>query len=163
MIAVSNASPLIVLSAVRHLWVLEALYERVLIPRGVHDEVVLDSHGRAGAAEVVAAAWIEIRDVENLDAVEALTAGGLGRGESEAITLAREAGVRTIILDDLRARKMAERYPLQITGVVGILILAKRRGLIPALKPVLDEVISTFHFHVGAKLYQNALRDAGEL
>lgn len=61
MIAVSNASPLIVLSAVGHLWVLQALYERVLIPRGVHDEVVLDSGGRAGAAEVVAAAWIEIR------------------------------------------------------------------------------------------------------
>lgn len=163
MTAVSNASPLIILSAVGHLWLLEALYGRVLIPRGVHDEVALDPGGRAGAAEVVAAKWIEIRDVRNVDAVDAFTAAGLGRGESEAITLAREAGIVTVVLDDLRARKMAERYPLRVTGVVGILMLAKRRGLIPALRPVLDEVISRFHFHVSSSLYQNALREAGEL
>lgn len=163
MIVVSNSSPLIILSAIDHLWVLKALYGRVLIPRAVHDEVVLDPSNRAGAREVKAGDWIEVREVNNLEAVEALTAAALGPGESEAIVLAGQEAAAFIILDDLRARKIAERYALQVTGVVGVLILAKRQRLIPELKPILDLIISTFHFRIASTLYRNALRDAGEL
>jgi predicted nucleic acid-binding protein len=162
-IVVSNSSPLIVLSAIDHLWLLKALYGRVLIPRAVYDEVVLDSSNRAGAREVSAADWIEVHEINNLEAVEALTAAAFGPGESEAIVLAREEGAAFIILDDLRARKIAERYAARVTGVVGVLILAKRQGLIPELRPILDLVISTFHFRIASTLYRDALRDAGEL
>lgn len=162
MIVVSNSSPLIILSAIDHLWLLERLYGRVLIPPAVHEEVVLDPAARAGAHEVGAAEWIEVRDVQNRDAVEAFTAAAFGRGESEAIVLAREQGAAFIILDDQRARKLAERYPSRITGVVGVLILAKRQGLIPELKPVLDLVTNTFHFRIASSLYHDALRQAGE-
>ena len=66
----------------------------------------------------------------------------LGLGEAEAIALATELGGR-LLLDERKARRIAEiGYGLPVRGTIGILLLAKKRTLIPALRPLLLQVRS---------------------
>jgi uncharacterized protein len=85
----------------------------------------------------------------------------LGPGESEAISLALEVGASWVILDDRPARRLAQSLGLTVIGTLGILLAAKRRGLLPAVRPCLDELIR-YGFHVSADLCEQILRAAGE-
>ena len=163
MIVISDASPLIALSAVGRLSLLRELYGRVLVPAAVHHEVVRDPGARSGAREVAEAEWIEVREVVDAALVMSLVQGGIGRGESEAIALAVEEHAGILLLDDLRARQAASSYGLTITGVIGIFLLAKKHGLIAHVKPLLDGIVATIGFRIASSLYDDVLRSAGEL
>lgn len=84
----------------------------------------------------------------------------LDDGEAEAIALASERKCR-IILDDRRARSVAAHLGLTFIGTVGILVKAKHEGIIPALKPLLNELEHS-GFYLNAALKDEALRLAGE-
>jgi len=64
----------------------------------------------------------------------------LGRGESEAITLALNTTDGVLIVDDLAARRAATRYNFPVIGTVGVLVAARESGLIQAVAPVLDRL-----------------------
>ncbi len=64
----------------------------------------------------------------------------LDRGEAEAIALMRETGADVLVLDDRRARASAKHRGLPFTGTIGILTTARKRGLIPAVVPLLEEL-----------------------
>jgi len=81
-------------------------------------------------------------------------------GEAEAIALAAERRVR-IVLDDGRARAVGRRLGLEMIGTVGLVVQAKRRGLIPAVRPLLDD-LQKAGFHMSDGLLEEALRLAGE-
>ena len=81
-------------------------------------------------------------------------------GESEAIALAFEKGIR-IILDDRKAREAAQRLNISVTGTVGILLKAKEAGLVASIRPLLD-ALEAHHFRIGPLLRAEALRLAGE-
>ncbi len=81
-------------------------------------------------------------------------------GEAEAIALAQELGCR-IILDDRKARMVAQRLGVAVTGTVGLLLKAKQAGVIPSLLPLLD-ALDANHFYVSRALREEALRLAGE-
>jgi len=66
----------------------------------------------------------------------------LGKGESEAIVLAKELKANFVLLDDRAARRIARQENLPIIGRVGILLLAKENKLIPAVKPSLDALLA---------------------
>ena len=83
-----------------------------------------------------------------------------GPGEAEAIALALEKGMR-IILDDRKARGVAARLGLSITGTVGLLVKAKEAGLIPAVRPFLASLEDN-NFHVSRDLVAEAFRLAKE-
>ncbi len=53
----------------------------------------------------------------------------VGRGEAEVIALAGETGIKTII-DDMKARQIAEKLGVKVTGTIGVLLKAERAGLI---------------------------------
>lgn len=76
--------------------------------------------------------------------------------------MTREMNADLVILDDLRARKAAERYSLDVIGTLGILVAAKRRGPIPLVRPVLDELVGAHGFRVAPALADKAARLAGE-
>jgi predicted nucleic acid-binding protein len=100
------------------------------------------------------------RSLEN--PVGSLVAGaGLGPGESEAIGLALELRAERIILDDLPARLLAQRLDIPVIGTLGILLAAKRRGLIPAIRGPID-TLRAGHFRVATELYEQVLSKAGE-
>lgn len=85
----------------------------------------------------------------------------LGPGESEAICLSKEVNADILILDDLNARRVAEKLEINITGTLGILLLAKEKKLIKSIEPLMEELIKG-GFRVSDELYEDVLDLAGE-
>ena len=85
----------------------------------------------------------------------------LGAGESETISLALELEARLVILDDRPARRLAEGLHLPVIGTLGILLAAKQRKFLPAIKPYLDDLLR-HDFRIAPALYEQAVVDAGE-
>ena len=159
-LVVSNAGPLISLSTVSQLDLLRALFGQIAIPQAVYDEVVVHGEGEPGSREVGESDWIKIHHVKGHLAVELLRET-LDAGESEAIVLAQELNARHVILDDGLARRKARLIKLRLVGTLGVLLMAKEVGLIPAITPILDELRQT-EFRVSDRVYQNVLAKAGE-
>ena len=85
----------------------------------------------------------------------------IDRGESSAIALALETINSTIILDDFKAIKIAERLGLRFTGTIGIVIKAKLNEIIPSIKPFLEKIKRT-NFRLTPDIETQALKEAGE-
>jgi len=85
----------------------------------------------------------------------------IDKGEASAIALALETSENIIILDDWKARKLAERLGLSVTGTLGVIIKAKNNGIIPTIKPYLDKIRET-NFRISEELEQIALKEANE-
>jgi predicted nucleic acid-binding protein len=159
-ILVLDASAIITLARVGCLNLLRELAEKVYIPEAVYDEVVKSGYGRPGSLEVEQAAWISKQSVYDQSVVVRLEAE-LGRGEAEAIVLAGELEADFVILDDATARRIAEAEGRKVLGLLGLLIRAKELGIVPVLRPVLNQIVGA-GFFIDDALYQSILRRAGE-
>ena len=158
---VSNASPLVNLARIGKLDLLRELYGKLLIPEAVWREVVVDGAGQPGADEVKEADWIEKRPAKNKQLVQALMQE-LDAGEAEAIALALEAGADLLLMDEHLGRETARHLKLRFIGLVGILIAAKHKGLVPAIKPCLDALRDLAGFRIKDSLYSRILKDENE-
>ena len=125
---------------------------KILIPRAVKKEVF----GRRKIPDFVKC--IEISEPIALRVLES----NLETGESEAICLCEEIKANLLIIDDLEGRRVAERLGINITGTLGVLLLAKKEKIIDAIKPLLDNIIS-HDFRISDELYKEILIKAGEL
>ena len=163
MIVVSDTSILSGLAIVGHLHLLQQLYEQVLIPPAVADELRRGGEDDQQILLALAPEWIEIRQPSDRILIEALqNEQNLDRGESEAISLALELKVDELLIDERIGRREAARLGLSVTGLLGILLLAKRRGLVVAVQPIVDSLIVDANFWVSDRLYISLLRAAAE-
>jgi len=152
---VANSSPLIALAK---LGMLSLLGEEVVIPGAVFAE--LTESRKAYADEL--GAWcegkvIEVRDRKAVDYLALI----LDRGEAEVIALAEELKTPMVIIDDIKARRIARLRGLNVVGTLGILLDAKDKGLIREVKPFLDELM-TKKIRISKELYDHALALAHE-
>ncbi len=161
MIVVANAGPLIALARIGQLGLLRALYGRLHIPQAVWREVVELGQGKIGASEVGLADWIKVVPVQDKMAVRILR-GRLDPGESQSIVLALEIGADLLLMDEARGRRVAEMQGLHITGTIGTLLVAKRRGMLTEVTSLLDE-LQVAGFRMSRALYRAACTLAGEL
>ena len=159
---VCNASPLINLARIGQLALLPRLFGRLLLPQAVWQEVVEDGRGQPGAEEIRRAVWIERATVSNQPLVHSLRQD-LDAGEAEAIALAIEIQADWLLMDERLGRETAQHFGLRYVGLVGILSAAKQRGDLKALRPLLDRLRDVAGFRVSSALYEQVLRDAGEL
>jgi len=83
------------------------------------------------------------------------------KGEAEMITLAEEMNAEAVLIDDLKARKIAKLRGLNVIGTIGVLLDAKGKGVIKELKPLLDELIEK-GIRIRRELYDHALELANE-
>lgn len=137
--AVSNAGPLIHLARINHLHLLPALFDEVLIPVAVWQEVSpddIDVPDLAALRQAVDAGWLRVHAVSATSGAARLQAD-LDPGESEAIMLAREVTADALLMDERRGRTHAQREGLPVLGTIGLLRLGRDRGLIPAAAPLL--------------------------
>lgn len=137
MIVVADAGPLIYLSAIGQLRLVQRLSPEVLVPQAVFDEVVVAGAGLPGSIEVKTAPWLTVVAVPRGQVLDALLASGLHLGESEAIALAVERRADRLLIDERQGRLTAEGMGVPIVGSLGILVAAKARGDIEKVAPLL--------------------------
>ena len=163
MIVVSDTSPLCNLAIIGYLFLLQQIYERVLIPPSVADELARGGEDDDRIVGVLSLDWIEVRQPTNLQQITKLeNDNNLDRGEAEAIVLALELGADELLIDERLGRREATRLGLSITGLLGVLLVAKRRGLVVAIRPVMDDLINQVGFRVSNQLYAEVLLAANE-
>ncbi len=104
--------------------------------------------------------WIIIENVNDKSRQRILELQ-IDRGESSAIALALEIPNSTLILDDFKARKIAQQLGIPVTGTIGVIIKAKLNGIIPSIKPYLDKIKET-NFRISAEIELQALKEANE-
>ena len=157
---VVNASPLIYLSVLDHLALLWRVFDDVYIPQAVYTEVVELGQGLPGSQETARAVsngFIHVRSVSDRLAVDALLSD-LDWGESEVIVLAREMELQHVVLDDRMARLRAVQMGLNVTGTIGILLLARKMGMEVDVKRAL-QVLQEHNFRISERLYRKITRD----
>jgi len=156
---VVNTTPIIALSLVGHLDLLQQLYGEVIIPPAVEIEVLAGGPAAVGVAELRRAPWIRVVALSDPGRADLLV--NLDRGEAEVIALAQEMRADLVIVDERLARLYAKRLRLTLTGTLGVIIKAKERGLIVAVKPLIDELRRN-GIRIGPRLTAEALRQSGE-
>ncbi len=161
MSVVSNASPLISLARIGKLDLLRQLYNEVFIPEAVWHEVVIEGVGQPGADEVKAATWIKTQLVTNTPLVHALRQE-LDAGEAEAIALTLETQAELLLMDERVGREVARHLGLRYTGLIGVLVEAKHKGVLSVVTPQLDELRNIAGFRISDALYVRVLQDERE-
>ena len=140
---------------------LRKLYEVVYIPQAVFDEIVIKGEGQIGAEDIKNSEWIKVLPVQNRLLVKSLFLQ-LDIGESEAIVLAIEHSANLVLLDEKRGRNIASEFNLRPFGLLGVLVQAKKLGLILEIKPLIDKLRYVAGFWRDNKLYQAVLNSVNE-
>lgn len=159
MIIIADSSPLIALAVISKLELLDKLYEEIYVPNAVFQE--LADNDKAFANELRRFLTGRIKEVKNRLAVDVLLSD-IGAGEAEAIILALEQHPDVVLIDDLKARKFAKLRGLNIIGTLGILLKAKKEGLVQEIKPLLDDMLDA-NIRISEKIRELALQAAQEI
>lgn len=146
--AVTNSTCLIGLERIERLDILPQVFDIVFAPPAVAKEVRTSLD------------WLRVQAVVNPSVVIALRTQ-MDEGEAEAISLALEVENALLILDDKKARRVAQQIGMKVIGTVGMLLRAKRQGVIVEIKPLLQK-LTAVDFRISQGIIQEALRLSGE-
>jgi predicted nucleic acid-binding protein len=127
------------------LFILKELYDSIIITKEVSEEF-----GKAVPE------WIEVRKVKDKKYLK-LMENFVDLGEASTIALALEIEDNVVILDDLKARKLAKKLNMKMTGTLGVIINAKKRNIISSTKEVLDKLKNT-GFRISKELENELLK-----
>lgn len=151
-----NTTPLIALADIGQLDLLRELYTEVMIPDAVHYEIMSEP----AKTLVSAADWIKVKSIAGMVQKSSFSSR-LHSGEIEVILLAQETEADLLVMDDNAAKKTAKFLGFTVTGTMGVLLRAKREGLITEVKPLLEELIKDGLF-VSPAVQNYVLEQAGE-
>jgi predicted nucleic acid-binding protein len=156
---ICDTSPIQYLHQLGLLQILPALAEGVVIPPAVMDEVATGRTLGVNLPDLEELDWVTVRHPVSAAASPLVT--DLGPGETQVLMLALEAPEAVAVLDDALARQVAEALHLKLTGTLGLLIDAKRAGLISAVGPLLDQ-LQALRFHLAMHTRIAVLKLVGE-
>jgi predicted nucleic acid-binding protein len=157
----SNTSPLTNLAAIGHFELLRLLYGELHIAEAVWEELNAFNTPWPGRDGVAAAPWVRRHTVGNHALVRALQRD-LDAGEAQTIALALEQAADLTLLDERDGRHSAQRLGLRTAGVLAVLLEAKHRRHISAIRPLLDSLRNTAGFYLSERLYADVLSRARE-
>ncbi|MBE0542587.1 MAG: DUF3368 domain-containing protein [Verrucomicrobia bacterium] len=153
MSVVSDTTAITTLLKAEQARLLEKLFERVFVPQAVWDELK-EFHTDLPT-------FVELRPVR--DATERLKGTELlGRGEAEALLLAKELNARLLLTDDRKARLAARRLRIPCSGLVGMIVQAKQLGKIDSAREMLNLLETKGGLYLSDAVVAEALRLAGE-
>jgi uncharacterized protein len=157
MLIVADSSALIALASCDGLDVLLRIYDDVRVPQAVYNEVARQEKPQASALGAFLSGRVSEVDVTHW----VLAAGGLGQGEIEAMALYKQLSADALLVDDHRARVIAEHNHINCIGALGILLLAKQNGVIEKIAPYVQKFkLSSIRY--GDALLDKVLKLAGE-
>jgi uncharacterized protein len=133
----------------------------VLIPAAVYGELTTSKRDLDPAIDLATERWLVVATPKDQRRVQELREN-LDPGEAEAIVLAIERRADLLLVDERRGRRTATAAGLTVIGLLGVVIRAKRSGLIDFAKPVIDELIQTAGLWIGSELYAEVLSESGE-
>jgi len=156
---VVDTGPLIALSGIGQLELLQKLYEGVLVPSAVHAEMLAGGAHATRFAEYKRAAWLEVAGGVHLEpSLLAL----LGEGEASVIALARFRNADAVLIDEQKARKVARAvYGLRVFGSVRVLLEAKQKGFLESVEDALRGMQRN-GYYLHETIVRYALEEAGE-
>ncbi|MDR3371866.1 DUF3368 domain-containing protein [Rhodoferax sp.] len=134
---VINASPPITLFRSGQAHILPQLFSRIIVPQAVWQEVVLDEWEDAAALELRQQTWPLIEETEISPRVAAWS---LGAGETAVLSYALAHAPLRAVIDDMDARRCAQTLGIPIFGTGGLLVLAKRRGLLSSVSEAIAKL-----------------------
>ena len=161
---ISNTSPITNLAVLDRLDLLHVLYGQIIVASEVRDELTLGGSGNnPGADQVVTAPWFVIEHVDPFARDQlARQFPALDLGEAATLALAVAQPTQLVLLDDHAARRAATLLALPYVGIVGVVLAAKARGVVPLVKPIIDNLRTHAGFRLADPVYLEALRRAGE-
>jgi len=130
-IVISDTSCLIIFNKIGQLEILQKVYDNVITTPEVAEEF----------SEILPD-WIIIKEVKDKKYQEFLETQ-VDSGEASAIALAKEIDNPLLLLDDLKARKLAGKLNLRFTGTLGVITKAKQIGVIRTIRPIIDSLLLT--------------------
>ena len=157
---VINTSPLISLvAALGELTVLQILYDEVLVPLEVCQEILAGGAAGFAIAEFRAAIWLQ--KWPNSLEISPTLLSSLDPGEAAVIQLAIQENIQTVCIDETAGRRVAKQMGLSLTGSLGILLRAKREGY-PLLIQEAIERMTNRGIRLSNTIIAAALKQAGE-
>jgi len=135
------------------------LYGHITVPDAVINELNEGQIQGEDVPQLERYSWVEIRSVSMPRYLKLIA--DLGPGESEVLALATNHPSALVVLDDKLARRIADMQGFRLTGTAGVLLRAKRKGLVPALKPVIEKLLD-LDFRLKPELAKEILALAGE-
>lgn len=158
-LAVANAFPLILLSRAGRLELMRLVSPEIVVPIPVADEILARGENDLTARALTGSSWIRTVPVPEIP--ESIREWGLGAGESAVLAVAHERIGTEVIVDDFMARKCAVWLDIPVRGTLGIVLTAKRRGLVPSARVVMEDLISA-GLYLSRSVLDEALRRVGE-
>lgn len=153
MTVVSDTSPITSLLKIGKADLLPLILGPISIPSSVYEELL--------AFHQDLPSWLEVCEVPASEALMALTCE-LGLGESASIILAEDIDADLLVIDEKIGRRVAEDRGIICIGLLGVLLLGKRRGQIDAIRPLLEELHAVSRFRLSPQVLQAALEAVGE-
>ena len=158
MIVVSDSSPLIALSIVERLDLVELIYDRIEVPSAVYQEVThLDKPFASELEKFLSGRVVEVTD----SFAVSMLLGDIGQGEAEAIVLAFEEKAKGLLVDDRKARRVARMKGLPIVGTLGLLLHGRRLGAVAEIRPLIQR-LSDNGIRISDRVIEITLNEAGE-
>lgn len=156
---VVNTSPWIALSICGQIPLLNKLYTEVYIPIAVKEEIMAGGEQGFGVNELRTSSWIKIEKVIDIEKARLLYE--LEQGESEVIILAKEKGIKQVLIDEKVARLQAKVLGLKVIGTLGLLLKAKKKGFLPSIKPYIIKMLEN-GIWTKEEIVKGILKEAGE-
>jgi len=157
--AAINASPLIFFSRGQQIELLRHFASRILVPEPVAEEILMRGPEDITAKTLDSTPWLEV--VPATPVPEKILEWGLGPGESSVLALANEHPGMEAIIDDLAGRKCAAHLKIPVRGTLGIVLVSKKRGVIPKARPVMETLIRS-GLYISRPVLDEALKRVGE-
>lgn len=156
MIVVADTSPLISLIIINKLTILEKIFGTFYIPKGVYDE--LKGHNEINLyKEELEYLATKVKSTQSVY----IPISGIDKGETECIILYKELNADLLIIDDRKAREIAELLGMKCTGTLAILLKAKELNYIAELKPIFNTLLENSRYY-SKKILNELLAKVGE-
>jgi predicted nucleic acid-binding protein len=152
MVVISDTSPLTALLLAGRELLVKQMFDRVVIPPAVEKEL-LRAHAELPA-------WIEVLTPGDIPL--SVSEAGLDPGETEAISLALELRPETVLMDERLGRRLAAKHGLKVTGLLGLLVMARQKNLIHEVRPLILEMIAKGKCWFDQSLLESVCNSVGE-
>jgi predicted nucleic acid-binding protein len=159
---ISNTGPIIGLAKINLLFLLNQIASEVLIPPMVHRELMGKIGPETARIDKALRDFLKVADLKPLNPAVEKEVSDLDEGEREVIGLASTtSGQVLIVMDDRAGREAAAKLNIPVSGLMGILLLAKEKGIVKKIGPLLLELRDKGYW-LSDEVVQTAKRLAGE-